>query len=69
MIATDKMKESERTSLRVSQRTKAAVKDYLSQLIGVRKDPGLSQDDAVAELLKHGVAALEREKGNGNSKN
>jgi len=66
MIKADKMKESERTSLRVSHHTKAAVKDYLSQLIGVRKDPGLSQDDAVRELLKHGAAALEREIGNGN---
>jgi len=63
MQETVKMKESERTSLRVSYDTKAAVKDYLSQLIGVRKDPGLSQDDAVRELLKCGFAALTREHG------
>ncbi len=49
-------------SLRIREETRDAFMDYLSQLIGERRNAGLTQDDGVLELLKCGKKALEAER-------
>jgi hypothetical protein len=56
-------------SLRIREETRDQFMVYLSQLIGVRKDASLTQEDGVVELLKCAEKVLEeersRQKGNG----
>jgi hypothetical protein len=49
-------------SIRVREETRDAFMDYLSQLIGSRRNAGLTQDDGVLELLKCGRKVMEEER-------
>ena len=49
-------------SLRIREDTRDRFMLYLSQLIGERRDAGLTQDDGVLELLKCAEKTLDAER-------